>query len=114
MNRHLMSVARVLSSAVLIINLTSCAVAYRHADYEFNSREDQLNFDKDRQYCESLANRQQCVALKDKATIICERKPTGGHDCREIIPRQCKVAAPEQCLRNKGWRKADVNGNYLE
>lgn len=109
-----MSVARSLVITLLMTNLVGCAVAYRHADYEFNSPEDQLNFDKDRQGCESLVGRQQCVELKEKASMICESKGTGGHECREVIPKQCTVLTPEQCLRSKGWRKADVNGNYLE
>ena len=95
-------------------NLTGCAVAYRHQNYEFNYREDQLNFDKDRQTCELLSARQHCVELKEKALMICESNGTGGHDCREVAPKKCTVETPEQCLRNKGWRKADVNGNYLE
>jgi hypothetical protein len=107
-------VIRYVLTALLIANLTGCAVAYRHPNYEFNSPEDQLNFDKDRLDCESLANRQQCVDLKEKTSMICESNGAGGHDCREVIPKQCTVVTPEQCLRRKGWRKADVNGNYLE
>jgi hypothetical protein len=107
-------VVRFLITTLLITNLTSCAVAYRHPNYEFNSREDQLNFDKDRQACEPLSARQNCVELKEKALMICESNGTGGHECREVAPTQCTVVTREQCLRSKGWRKADVNGNYLE
>ncbi len=107
-------VVRFLLTVLLIATLTGCAVAYRHPNYEFNSPEDQLNFDKDRQACESLAGRQRCVDLKEKASMICESNGTGGHNCREFVPKQCTVVTPEQCLRSKGWRKADVNGTYLE
>jgi hypothetical protein len=107
-------VVRFLLITGLTLSLTGCAVAYRHPNYEFNSPEDQLNFDKDRLDCESLASRQQCVDLKEKTSMICESNGTGGHVCREVIPKQCTVVTPEQCLRSKGWRKADVNGNYLE
>lgn len=107
-------VVRFLVTALLIANLTGCVAAYRHPNYEFNSPEDQLNFDKDRQACEPLSSRQYCVDQKEKASMICESNGTGGHECREIIPKQCTVVTPEQCLRSKGWRKADINGNYLE
>jgi len=107
-------VVRFLLITGLTLSLTGCAVAYRHPNFEFNSPEDQQNFDKDRQACESLSARQHCVELKEKTSLICESNGTGGHVCREMTPKQCRVVTPEQCLRNKGWRKADVSGNYLE
>lgn len=105
---------RFLVFASLIASLSGCTVAYRHPDYEFNSPEDQQNFDKDREACASLSDRQRCVDLKEKASMICESDGKGSHSCRDFVPRQCSVDTPEQCMRRKGWRKADVNGNYLE
>ncbi len=107
-------VVRFLFTLLLMANLAACAVAYRHPDYEFNSPEDQLNFDKDRAACEALHARQHCTELKEKASIICEGNGNGSHKCREVVPKQCTVDTPEQCLRRKGWRRADINGTYLE
>ena len=109
-----MLAVRLVAMVLLVTSVTGCAVAYRHPNYEFNSPEDQLNFDKDQQACASPTSRQNCVELKERASMICESKGTGGHECREVTPKQCTVATPEQCLRSKGWRKADVNGNYLD
>lgn len=94
--------------------LTGCASSYRHPNYEFNSAEYQLNFDKDRQACALPSAREHCVERKEKTSMICERNTSGGHNCREITPRSCTFDTLEQCMYRKGWRKADVNGNYLE
>lgn len=109
--RHLI---RLLLITHIITTLTACTVAYRHPSYEFNSPDDQLNFDKDRQACADLSERQHCIELKEKTAMICESDGKGGHQCRDITPKQCTVDTPEQCLRRKGWRKADMQGNYLE
>lgn len=107
-------VIRFLFFAFLFTNLTGCTVAYRHPNFEFNSQDDQLNFDKDRLACASLSEREHCVDQKEKTSMICESDGKGGHQCRDIVPKQCNVDTTEQCLRRKGWRKADMQGNYLE
>jgi len=99
---------------VISVGLFGCAEAYRHPNYEFNSPEDQQNFDKDKQRCLSTAERERCTELREKITTICESDGKGGHKCRDIIPKSCTLETMEQCMRRKGWRKADVQGNYLE
>jgi hypothetical protein len=96
------------------INLFGCAEAYRHPNYEFNSPEDQQNFDKDRQTCASTSERERCTELREKASMICESDGKGGHKCQDIIPKSCTLETMAQCMRRKGWRKADQQGNYLE
>ena len=95
-------------------HLFGCAVAYRHPNYEFNSTDDQQNFDKDRQACTSISERERCIELREKKSIICESDGKDGHTCREVIPKNCTLETVEQCMRGKGWRKADIQGNYLE
>ena len=60
-------------------NLFGCAEAYRHPNYEFNSPEDQQNFDKDRQACASTSERERCTEMKEKTTTICEGDGKGHH-----------------------------------
>jgi hypothetical protein len=100
--------------ALISINLIGCAEAYRHPNYEFNSAEDQKNFDKDRQACTSVSERERCTELREKKSTICEGDGKGGHKCRDVIPKSCTLETIEQCMRGKGWRKADLQGNYLE
>ena len=95
-------------------SLFGCAEAYRHPNYEFNSPEDQQNFDKDRQTCASTSERERCTELREKTTAICESDGKGGHKCQDIIPKSCNLETMLQCMRRKGWRKSDVQGNYLE
>ena len=99
---------------LITANLLGCAEAYRHPNYEFNSAEDQQNFDKDRQQCASIGERERCTEMKEKTTTICESDGNGGHKCHDIIPKSCILETMAQCMRRKGWRKADVQGNYLE
>ena len=94
--------------------LSSCSVFYRHPDYEFNSAHEQARFDLDRKACESAAEREHCIEQPDKASMIYERDGQGGHRCRTVVPKKCTVDTIDACLRGKGWRKADMHGNYLE
>jgi hypothetical protein len=52
--------------------------------------------------------------LREKTTTICESDGKGGHKCQDIIPKSCTLETMAQCMRRKGWRKSDVQGNYLE
>ena len=108
------NVMRFFLIVVISVGLFGCAEAYRHPNYEFNSPEDQQNFDKDNQRCLSTAERERCTELKEKTTLICESDGKGGHKCRDIIPKSCTLETMEQCMGRKGWRKADAQGNYLE
>ena len=105
---------RFLFIVLISANLFGCAEAYRHPNYEFNSPEDQQNFDNDRQTCAAASERERCTELKEKTTTICESDGKGGHTCRDIIPKSCTLETMAQCMRRKGWRKADQLGNYLE
>ena len=96
------------------IHLFGCVEAYRHPNYEFNSPEDQQNFDADRKNCASTSERERCTELREKTSMICESDGKGGHKCQDIIPKSCTLETMEQCMRRKGWRKADQYGNYLE
>jgi hypothetical protein len=95
-------------------DLIGCAVAYRHPNDAFNSTEDQQNFDKDRQACASIPERERCVELREKKYMICESDGKGGHKCREVAPKNGTLETVEQCMRGKSWRKADIQGNCLE
>ena len=99
---------------LITANLFGCAEAYRHPNYEFNSAEDQQGFDRDRQACASTSERERCTEQREKTTTICESDGKGGHKCQDIIPKSCTLETMMQCMRRKGWRKADVQGNYLE
>jgi hypothetical protein len=107
-------VMRFLLVVLITANLFGCAEAYRHPSYEFNSPEDQQNFDKDRQNCALTSDREHCREMTEKTTTICESDGKGGHKCQEIIPKSCTLETMAQCMRRKGWRKADSQGNYLE
>ena len=95
-------------------HLFGCAVAFRHPNYAFNSTEDQQNFDKNRQVCASIPERERCIEVREKKSMICESDGKGGHKYREVVPKNGTLETVEQCMRGKGWRKADMQGNYLE
>jgi hypothetical protein len=92
-------------------NLFGCAEAYRHPNYEFNSPQDQQNFDKDRQGCASTSERERCTELKEKKPPRSARATARADtNARTSFP---KAATLKRCC-NACAAKAGANRTYRE